>query len=138
MDNLNAFHPLCTLGQWVKKARDYGSTPEIKDYYEMNARRLITTWGGNLNDYADRSWSGLVGDYYAYRWQIYIDEGINSVKEHRAFNDEARSKATHDYEQQWAVSTHKPWTVAADKSNADLLTFSRLLSAKWAARLPLK
>ncbi len=138
VDNLNAFHPLCTLGQWVKKARDYGSTPEIKDYYEMNARRLITTWGGNLNDYADRSWSGLVGEYYAHRWQIYIDEGINSVKENRAFNDEARCKATHDYEQQWAVSTHKPWTTAADKANADLLTFSRLLSAKWSTRLPLK
>ena len=50
----------------------------------MNARRLITTWGGTLNDYANRSWSGLAGEYYAHRWQMYIDEGLNSLREHRA------------------------------------------------------
>ncbi len=136
VDKLNAFHSHCTLGNWVRQARDYGTTPQTKDYYEMNARRLITTWGGNLNDYADRSWSGLAGEYYAHRWQIYIDEGINSVKEHRAYDDEARCKVTHDYEQQWALSTHKPWLDT--KPQADLLTFSRLLASKWASRLPLK
>ena len=27
----------------IDMARDYGNTPQLKDYYEMNARRLITT-----------------------------------------------------------------------------------------------
>jgi alpha-N-acetylglucosaminidase len=50
-----------------------GDSPQLKDYYEKNARNLITTWGGSLNDYASRSWAGLIRDYYAKRWEMYID-----------------------------------------------------------------
>ena len=44
-----------------------------KLYYESNAKRLITTWGGDVNDYAARSWNGLIGSYYAQRWQLWLD-----------------------------------------------------------------
>jgi len=38
----------------------------------MNAKRLITTWGGDpVNDYSGRVWSGLIRDYYVSRWQEY-------------------------------------------------------------------
>jgi hypothetical protein len=32
----------------------------------------ITLWGpdGNILDYASKQWAGLVGDYYASRWQV--------------------------------------------------------------------
>lgn len=132
IDALNAYQPHCTLGEWVKQARDYGSTPELKDYYEMNARRLITTWGGSLNDYANRSWNGLVGEYYARRWQIYIDEGIKAVKEHRNYDDEARRHATEAFQEQWVEGKSKAWIDAsAQVSDTDLLTFARLLTRKW-------
>ena len=63
--NLNAFHPYCSLDKWIDDARKMGDSPQLKDYYEKNARNLITTWGGSLNDYASRSWAGLISDYYA-------------------------------------------------------------------------
>ncbi len=32
----------------------------------------LTLWGpvGEINDYASKLWSGLVGDYYATRWKV--------------------------------------------------------------------
>ena len=80
LDMLNAQHPFCTVDKWIDQAREFGQTPEVKDYYEMNARRLITTWGGDLNDYAVRNYSGLIANYHAKRWEIYIDEAFRSVR----------------------------------------------------------
>ena len=38
------------------------------------ARNLITLWGpeGNILDYARRTWSGLVSDYYGQRWSMFF------------------------------------------------------------------
>lgn len=42
-----------------------------------NARRIVTTWTNPehapLEDYSARLWSGLVGNYYRGRWQIWLD-----------------------------------------------------------------
>ena len=51
-----------------------------------NARNLITTWGGTLNDYASRTWSGLVAGYYAVRWDMYIDAVLQAVENNQEFN----------------------------------------------------
>ena len=73
LDHLLASHPLHRLSNWVQLARNFGDTPKEKLYYESNARRLITTWGGGVNEYAARLWNGLIGDYYAMRWQLWLD-----------------------------------------------------------------
>jgi hypothetical protein len=56
------------LGPWIRDARAWGTTPAEADYYEANARRIITEWGAGLRDYAHREWNGLVRDYYYPRW----------------------------------------------------------------------
>ena len=47
----------------------------------MNAKMLVTTWGsykqsevGGLHDYSNRQWSGLIGDFYKKRWELWINE----------------------------------------------------------------
>lgn len=73
MDGLNSEHPFCTMDKWIEQARDLGNTTEVKEYYEMNARRLVTTWGGDLNDYSCRNWAGLLSSYYMNRWLTYFN-----------------------------------------------------------------
>jgi len=73
IDRLLASHPNHRLSKWVRYARDFGDTEEEKNYYESNAKRLITTWGGWVNEYAARTWSGLIGDYYAMRWKKWLE-----------------------------------------------------------------
>jgi len=56
------------FGTWLRDARAWGRDEAEADYYEGNARRIITVWGGRLTDYAHREWNGLLRDYYYPRW----------------------------------------------------------------------
>jgi alpha-N-acetylglucosaminidase len=65
------------FGPWVEAAREWGTNNEEKDWYEKNARNLLTLWHGpeygNLDDYACRQWAGLLGQYYKTRWTKFFD-----------------------------------------------------------------
>lgn len=61
-DRLLLSHPLHRLDRWIEQARDCGASAMDCERYEMNAKRLITTWGGRQEDYAARVWSGLIKD----------------------------------------------------------------------------
>lgn len=73
-DRLLCSHPTMRLEMWLDKARKAGDSKEMSDYYEMNGRRIITTWvKPPLDDYAARIWSGLIRDYYLPRWKQYFE-----------------------------------------------------------------
>ena len=128
LDILNSYHPHATLDNWLRQARDLGKSPQVKDYYEMNARRLITTWGGSLNDYACRCWNGLMWDYYAKRWENYLRELSVAVFSGNDF-DEARFRANTDkFQEKWVTSTEE---VICGSSDDDILTVSRHLRDKY-------
>lgn len=73
-DRLLLSHPLHRLDRWIEQARDCGASAMDCERYEMNAKRLITTWGGRQEDYAARVWSGLIKDYYIPRLQLYFSD----------------------------------------------------------------
>ncbi len=73
MDRLLESHPHFSLERWIKFARAHGGKNEkLADYYEKNARRIVTIWGPPVDDYACKVWSGLIRDYYVQRRKIYI------------------------------------------------------------------
>ena len=82
-----------------------GTTFALKNYYEKNARNLITTWGGNLNDYASRTWAGLVKSYYAGRWEIYFDAVIAAAEQGAELDSQALNQKLAAFEQAWVEST---------------------------------
>ena len=128
LDILNSHHPHARLDTWLQQARDLGTTPEVNDYYEMNARRLITTWGGHLNDYACRNWNGLMWDYYAKRWEVYIRElTVGIISGHDVDTDKMRSSID-KFQQKWATSTETPISGDTDE---DILTHCRRLREKY-------
>lgn len=74
------------------------------DYYEINARDILTSWGGKdqqLNDYANRSWSGLISSFYAKRWQMFFDEANLAIKQNHEFNNEKYKSTVVDFEGAW-------------------------------------
>lgn len=71
-DRLLASHPILRMENWIAYARGAADTPALKDYYERNARRIVTVWGPPVDDYSARIWSGLLRDYYLPRWQQYF------------------------------------------------------------------
>ncbi len=72
-DSLLSTHPTHSLDRWIGFARKWGGTPELADYYERNARRLVTIWGPPVDDYSARLWSGLIGSYYLPRWKHWFE-----------------------------------------------------------------
>lgn len=107
LDYLTAGNSRCSIGKWIDDARDYGNNDLEKAYYEKNARNLITTWGGSLNDYANRTWSGLIRTYYVRRWSMYIDELTASVMSGKPFDQQQLDKTIGEFEQNWVNSTEK-------------------------------
>ena len=109
MDKLLACHRTFSLEDWNNDARAWGDTPEEKDYYEENARTIITYWGGaaSLTDYAARQWSGLVSSYYGYRWKTFIDEAIAAVKAGKQFDQSAFNKEMRSFEIGWTKPSYK-------------------------------
>ncbi len=70
------------LGTWVERAKALAQNADdfTRKLYQMNAKSLITTWGsynqseiGKLHDYSNRQWSGLIGDFYKKRWEMWLD-----------------------------------------------------------------
>lgn len=94
-------------GAWIDKSRTMinGADDWTKDLFEFNARSLITTWGGKnaadnggLRDYSYRQWAGITKDYYMGRWQIWVEEYKNALKENRS----PKSINWFNFEWEWA------------------------------------
>ena len=92
------------VGKWIKDARAIGNTDEEKDYFESNARNIITTWGEDdalLNEYASRAWAGLTETYYAYRWKEFFNEMNAAIETDEDFDETKYHKRICTYEGQW-------------------------------------
>jgi alpha-N-acetylglucosaminidase len=125
------------LGRWLADARSWGKTPVEQDYYEHNAREIITTWhrpDGYLTDYASRQWNGLIGSYYLIRWQEFFRRLDASLSKGEPFDEKAYSNWRLDFETRWLSTTGQKFstTPAGDPFE----TASRLLAKYRAELLP--
>ena len=109
LDKLVSCHPTFSLNKWITDARDMGHDATSKNYYEMNARSLITIWGDSyhLTDYANRSWAGLTNQYYAVRWDRFINEVIKAVEKKKAFDEEVFFNESRMYENEWVNPSNR-------------------------------
>lgn len=78
-----------SLSKWINDSHRLATDEEEKQYFDFNARTLITLWGdvtGNtafLCDYSWREWSGLIKEYYMVRWDKFYKEAVSSLENNR-------------------------------------------------------
>ena len=97
LDKLLSYRRDLRLERWIGYARKWGINESEKKYYEENAKRQITIWGGpDLSEYAAKFWSGLVKNYYAARWNNYY----KSIKSGKPFE-------MNKWEENWIVTPYK-------------------------------
>lgn len=88
------------LGAYVERAKAQNGA--IGTYDLQN---LLTAWGTkqsfSLHDYANREWQGLVGDFYASRWELYFD-GLRSA----LAGGTAPSVDWFTFDEDWAKKDH--------------------------------
>lgn len=119
------------LGKWISDARLMGIDSNEADYYEMNARNLLTTWGDKdqvLNDYANRTWAGLVSGYYLCRWEMFFDEAEKAVKTGSDFDYKAYVKMVADFEVKWWKERSGNYN---DKPEGDSFSIARKMYYKY-------
>ena len=107
------------LGKWIKDARSWGVTEAEQDYYEWNARTIVTIWQpypeGGLRDYAGKQWNGLFSGYYKPRWQLFINHLSKSLKGNTPFNPKEFDKEVRALDYKWTKSTDSyPATITGD------------------------
>ena len=81
-DRLLESHSLNRLERWIGFARQHSANGQLKNYYEENAKRILTSWGPPVNDYSARIWSGLIRDFYLPR----ITESLKAKAEGKNFD----------------------------------------------------
>ncbi len=131
--SLLACHPTFSLRRWLEDARSMTDDPAQKDYYDRNARTLITYWGGNrINDYANRAYAELNDQFYTPRWNRFIDRVISDVENGREFDQKAFNKEISLFEHNWTEPEQQRINYMAD---GDGVTTARKLYAKYADRM---
>ena len=128
------------MGKWIRDAREFGTTEQEKQYYEENARCIVSVWGQKgtqLNDYANRGWAGLTRSFYRERWSRFTSAVISAMKSGRQFSQDDYQKDIIEFEYQWTlqhedfplVSGENPFNVASELSEKYRVITAREQSA---------
>ena len=106
VDRLLSCDATLSIGKWLQDARDCGTTVSEKDYYEENARCILTVWGQQdtqLNDYANRGWGGLTRSFYRERWKRFTDGVIGAVSKNKPFDEDKFHQDITQFEYNWTL-----------------------------------
>lgn len=131
VDQLLATRDERLLGSWIESARAFGVDPEERDYFENNARTLLTTWGEQdtkLNDYANRNWAGLIQSYYLERWKMFVTDLKNALESNESFDESRFHNKVVEFEQAWTEDN----TTFISKPQGDAYLISRSLLQRYA------
>lgn len=81
-------HPAFLLGRWLSDCKNCANSSDEEKLYEYNARNQITLWGpkGEIMNYANKQWSGMVADFFLPRWQLFIDYCLLVLSNNTEFN----------------------------------------------------
>ncbi|MGB3005546.1 MAG: alpha-N-acetylglucosaminidase C-terminal domain-containing protein, partial [Chitinophagaceae bacterium] len=127
LDDILATRQELLLGKWVKQSRTYGNSKSESDLCEYNARSLVTIWSEPRTyhaDYSNRTWSGLVKNYYKHRWEIFLT-ALNNDKN---FNEDNVRNNIINWELLWVKQTNGNFN-SVPKGNS--IAISKKLFTKW-------
>jgi alpha-N-acetylglucosaminidase len=131
IDRLLGTNTTFLLGKWIADARQMGIDPAEADYYESNARDILTSWGDKgqlLSDYANRAWAGLISSFYKERWKMFFDFANTALALGGEFDQKGFDQKVTDFEGDW-------WSKRIgnfpSKPTGDPVAISRELFAKY-------
>lgn len=123
------------LGNWLADARHWGINAAEVEYYERNAREIITTWhkaGGGLTDYSNRQWNGLMRTYYLPRWMEFINRLDSSLTQNKPYDTTKFAVWCTAFEKKWVDS---PSSGYLEKESNHAVEFAHRLFLKYRKEL---
>ena len=131
IDRQLATAPEFLLGTWLENAKRWGHTEEEKRHYEWNARTIITLWGfgGRLDDYAAKQWSGMMHNYYGQRWKRFYETLDRSLVDGTPLNYEQFCADLLQWQIDWAK---EPTLFPTEPSGENPILVAKSLYEKYA------
>lgn len=88
------------LGSWLEQAQSFALDEPEAQLYDMNARNQLTLWGpsGEILDYANKEWGGLMEDYYAQRWSLFVQTLVECLNSGLPFKQDTFNQAVFQVE----------------------------------------
>lgn len=129
MDAILSSNQYFLLGNWLNGAKALATTVEDSRLYEYNARNQITLWGpsGNIEDYANKMWGGLVKNYYKPRWQLFVSFLVDAISHGTPFERQKFRAALFNQETKWTHDTN-PFP---GSPVGDTVTIAKMLHQKY-------
>ena len=123
------------LGTWIQDARAWGKGAAEADYYEANARQILTTWyqaGSALTDYCRREWNGLLSSYYLPRWEEFIKRLDAALVNKQAYDTADYNRWRTNFEEHWVTLTNTKFPTTPQGNS---VATARKLFGKYRAEL---
>lgn len=122
------------LGRWLESAKSWApdNTTEQR-LCEFNARNQITLWGpgGQIVDYANKQWSGMMKDFYLPRWSLFLDELMKAAVTGSKFNEAKVKRRIFEVVEKPFGVERKVYPTEAHGNSVEL---SQKLFDKWTTR----
>ncbi|KAK2464643.1 hypothetical protein APHAL10511_003336 [Amanita phalloides] len=104
IDTVLLSHRRFLLSTFIAAARsEAGSNTTVANFFESNARNQITLWypkaESSVNDYASKTWGGLVSSYYMARWNIFVNYIVATGS--ADYNYTALNARVYQFSQNW-------------------------------------
>ncbi|XP_019409045.1 PREDICTED: alpha-N-acetylglucosaminidase [Crocodylus porosus] len=100
LDSLLSSDSHFLLGRWLEEAQAMATSDKEAELYDLNARNQLTLWGptGNILDYANKEFGGLVLDYYGVRWSLFVSALVESLNTGTPFHQDQFNQAVFQVE----------------------------------------
>uniref|UniRef100_A0A0A9Y585 Alpha-N-acetylglucosaminidase n=1 Tax=Lygus hesperus TaxID=30085 RepID=A0A0A9Y585_LYGHE len=104
LENILGSNERFMLGPWLESAKSCAATPLEEKMFEGEARNQISLWGpnGEILDYANKQWSGVVKDYFKPRWELFFKALKRSIRTGNPLDTKKYRKDLSDVEQRFA------------------------------------
>jgi len=131
LDSVLSTNPTFSLSTYLSEASSSTENATLQSIYKKDLRNQITLWGpnGELNDYASRSWGGLVNNYYVPRWEIFI-EYLKAVPMQRYNETELKSRLR-DFERRWVSGSGNKTAVHRAQVSVELSDVLEEAAGTW-------
>lgn len=102
-------NPSFLLGTWLEQAQSLALDEKEAQLYDMNARNQLTLWGpsGEILDYANKEWGGLMEDYYAQRWSLFVHTLVECLETGQQFKQATFNKKVFQVERGFVYNSRQ-------------------------------
>ncbi|KAH7419778.1 putative alpha-N-acetylglucosaminidase [Cadophora sp. MPI-SDFR-AT-0126] len=131
LDSVLSTNAAFSLSTYLSEARSSSENATLQSFYTKDLRNQVTLWGpnGELNDYASKSWGGLVNNYYIPRWEIFLQ--YLKIVPFQRYNETELKSQLRRFESGWVTGSGNETTMQRAQVTIGLSDILEEAAGRW-------